>query len=267
MVPFFVVAATNATNYVNNATLDKFQSFQYKSITFHATPFCRNKDLADTYKDTIEIALRKKTELKKDPYGAIYHEYLDLYTDVKKAGHKHNPDLIKKANSFWLKHADSLQQLLQGVDPILQVSMTDPNTSEKDRNTIRKYLQTMHGTAMAYPGMGGLKAQKDHYSLLETYGTKSSHVFMATDGDNPMYKSLALPLDALEIDKVKKDMSGASRQAALQVQVIEYFKVIRDNDTFQANPEYQKEQFKISYNEMMKKLLEKTWPITREEFE
>lgn len=267
MVPFFVVAATNATNYVNNATLDKFQSFQYKSITFHATPFCRNKDLADTYKDTIEIALRKKTELKKDPYGAIYHEYLDLYTDVKKAGHKHNPDLIKKANSFWLKHADSLQQLLQGVDPILQVSMTDPNTSEKDRNTIRKYLQTMHGTAMAYPGMGGLKAQKDHHSLLETYGMKSSNPFLSTSEENSIYKSLALSLDALEIEPVNKKMSGASRYAALQVQIIEYFKVIRDNDTFQANPAYQKKQFKISYNEMMKKLLEKTWPITREEFE
>lgn len=149
----------------------------------------------------------------------------------------------------------------------MQVSLANPNTSEKDKETIRDYLQTLHNTGSLYPGLGGVKSQKDHYSLLETYGTKSSHIFLATDGDNPIYKSLALPLDALEIDKVKKDMSGASRNAALQLQVIEYFKVIRDNDTFQANPVYQKEQFKISYNEMMKKLMEKTWEITREQFE
>lgn len=76
-----------------------------------------------------------------------------------------------------------------------------------------------------------------------------------------------MQLDTLEIDNVRASMSGASRNTGLYRQIIDYFKMVRDNETFQQNPDYQKEQFKIIYSELIKKLIEKTFPIDKDKFD
>lgn len=268
MGPIFAMAAGNAPNYVHNETLDKIRKIVFKGVPFHGFTFARHKENSDLYKDIIKIACQKYDEAN---WTSLLKSYQNAcrspkeWPDYTKSQYVHNEEQYDELAKFWADNYKVLHPLLQGVNPTLQIALEDNKTSPEDKNKIRKYLEIMHWTAQYLLEEWWLNKLGSHNSSMGTLRPKSSWHFMKSrEGEE--YRSLVMELSSMTIKEIDKSMSWPDRENIFNGQILEFFKIIRDNPTYNQNPEYQKKQFKISFLELMNKLIEKTFPISEERF-
>lgn len=268
MGPIFAMAAGNAPNYVHNDTLDKIRKIVFKGIPFHGFTFARHKANSDLYKDVIKIACQKYDEANWTSLLKDYQEACKSpkkWPDYTKSQYVHNEEQYDNLAKFWAKNYKIIHPLLQWVDPTLQTILKDDTVSPQDKDKVRKYLKQMHWTAEYLLQEWWLNKLGSHNSSMWTLRPKSSWHFMASrEGEE--YRSLSMELSSMTIKEIDKSMSWPDRENIFNGQILEFFKIIRDNPTYNQNPEYQKKQFKISFLELMNKLIEKTFPISEERF-
>lgn len=69
-----------------------------------------------------------------------------------------------------------------------------------------------------------------------------------------------MPINALSFDSHDKAISpGGDRELVFRNQILTYLDYIKTNPMFRDNPQYQRQQFKIVYEEIMDKLAQKTF--------
>lgn len=174
--PFFIIAASNATNYVSPKTLDDFQKMRFTiGSSFHATGFCKNRANSEIYRNAVAIALRNKF----GPESAISKEFNRIQKEVESAQYHHKEDIYKDLGKFWSKYHSDLQPIMQLTDPTLFIALENPETPSAEKNYISKYISIFGESGGYYQGSAGIRQFKDfNTSALNTFSAHNNHVFL-----------------------------------------------------------------------------------------
>lgn len=256
LAPAFVLSASNAPNYVHRETLDKFGNVLYSGVPFHGLYFCKNKQNWDLYKQVVRIAVNQIG----DPQMRAEYQEIEKLRD--KNIYAHDEDVYKKLATFWKKYHTKLHPVLQWVNPALQVALSSPDVSVPDKEAIQKYLWKMSWEAIFFASRSLLDF-KEHTTLMGTFNPNSSFIFAEVQQNGMKLHSLKPILSSIALDSQTKAMSWGVREGILRPQVLGFLRYIRDNEFFNRpeNKEYQKAQFKLTYMELMDKLIEKAFPM------
>lgn len=258
-----MLATSNATNYVSPQTLAGFNSFAWQGHSFHAIGFCKNKSNSEVYRKTVAIAIREKFGADSD----IYKQYSTIQSLVEKTGYRHNENVFKDLSNFWKKYYKELHPVLQLTDPALIVAMENNSLSTDERMAVEKYLSIFNIPGEKDFMIKGIRSYNAfNNTTYNTYAAENNFIYFQNPNEKN-FRSIALQLDALEFDVHEKSISGASTATVLQNQIINYFAYLRDNETFRKNRDYQKKQFTLVYTELMNKLVQKTMPMDKAEYE
>ena len=263
----FVLAASNAPNYVHTGTLDNIKKQLYTGVPFHGLAFMGSKASADIYKDALRVALEHRARMGLPGADAMLSEYKKIAKNLNGDPYKHNEDVYSGLWKFWKAHHKEIHPMMQGVDPVLQLAMTDGSVSPRDRDTASAYLSKFSGeVGKGYFMEKGLKSFKDNVEEYNTIHLESSFLYVQHD-KHPTCLTLSAQLSAMSFDPLTKELSGKDREQVFRSQIIGFLDKLRNNPTYQNNPELQKKQFEITYKEIMKKLKQKMFPMTREHYE
>lgn len=266
----FAYTAGGAPDYVHYSTSDKIKNIAYTGVPFHGFLFAKTPQSSQLYRNIIKMVLKKRAEEKLPGAEEMFASYKKIEDNrPAKYSHTKNKDsdpIYKDLWAFWRKNYKVLHPILQGTDPTLQIMSMDENTSSKDVDDIKAYIGAMHGESDAYFAREGLSKFKDDNGYKGTFTPSQSMPYLNSD-DGFQYRSIKMHLSALGFKELTGSMSGADRVDVFQAQILAYLDFIKNNPTFQRNPEYQKTQFMLSIQEIWKKFREKMSPVSREQFE
>ena len=266
----FAYTAGGAPDYVHYSTSDKIKNIAYTGVPFHGFLFAKTPQSSELYKNIIKMVLKKRAEEKLPGAEEMFASYKKIEDNrPAKYSHTKNKDsdpIYKDLWAFWRKNYKVLHPILQGTDPTLQIMSMDENTSSKDATDIKSYFGALHGETKDYFIEEGLKKFKDDNGYKKTFTPSQSMPYLNSPSGFE-YRSLSAPLSALGFKENTGVMDGSDREKVFSNQILAYLDFIKNNPTFQRNPEYQKKQFIISIREIWKKLREKMNPVSREQFE
>lgn len=249
----FTMTMGGAPGYVHPSVMKQFQGQIFSGFAFHAFHFCKNKSGSDLYFDAVNLAVKYSQD------SAMQQAFAKVLAHKPKDPFAHNGDYYAELWKFWKQYNGSLHEILQGTDPVLQAQAQKENTPANERQTIIQYFKKLGANDGWKEWI--LKNSSVCKDQIENggYNKGESPYYLSPSEDKPLYRSLALPLAPMDI-KDDYSMSGRYREDIFRPQVLGYLDQIRNNPGFVNNPDFQKEQLRISYKEIMYKLHEKTFP-------
>lgn len=263
----FVWAASNAPNYVHHSTGNELRNVFYGGNSFHGFFFGKEKVGGNIYKDIINIALDKRVELGLSGAEEMRSAYRKITKDRDAKPYAHSEDLIKWLWKFWQSYYTILHPILQGTDPLLATIIRDQNQDPGERQKVMDYLQMFEENMKVAFGEDLKDGLKWNFkSMNATYQADNSFLLFS-DGNLP-YRSFKPLLSSLSFDSHTQEMNGVDRNGIWWAIILDYLKkYLRDGETFNANPDFQKEQYLILYKEIMSKLSEKMSKVSKEDFD
>lgn len=261
----FVWAASNAPNYVHHSTGNDLRNVFYGGNTFHGFLFAKEKAGADLYKDTIELVLAKRAKMGIPGASEIQTKYKNIIKGRDSNPYKHDKNLIKNLWTFWQDHYDILHPILQGTSPLLAMIAEDENEDPGTRQRSSEYIDMLASNMQALEhNIKSKEFQENFKSMNATYTFDNSYLYF--QHSKKPYRSFKTLLDNMSWDSVTKEINGFDRGAIFEGTIVPYLRYLRDDELFNSNEKFQKEQFHIFYHEIMDKFSKKTNGISEKNY-
>ena len=228
-----------------------------KGVSFHAVPFAKNRTEAQKYHKTVYSLVKvlyRQGKIPEDDFdnfkALCTHRDTNIYTSQK--------NFFASMLKFWDKYHHILHPILQGSDPtLLQLATTedeqldDKGMDSGDRANFEQYLNTWE--MFSNISFRNEKVQKDMLDY-GGYAFENNMIFGRhhdEHGKPTQYRSLDRTLRAISIDGRTGSMDASDEENLWRGTILPYIRSIRTNPAFTEHPEYQREQLRIIYEEIL----------------
>lgn len=156
----------------------------------------------------------------------------------------HNPNLYIELGNFWDAYSDILHPILQGAKPDLFILADSLSGEPNKKNDIISYIDTL-----SIHINESIKAFNKDILAYDGYNYESNFIFQKTEDSRHVSLMRQLNNFKIETDHVRitKDQNKLWKDS-----ILKYIESIRTESSFFHNESYRREQFEVTYLELMR---------------